>query len=342
MSMKKLKVSVIGSGSFGTALGTLSARCGHNVLMFSNNQTTIKEVNEKHVNLRYFPADVVLPPNLKATDSMEECLNGSSMIIHAIPVQKSVQFFKDYSSKIPNNIPYIISSKGILLEEKKFFSEIWDEIFPKERKISHCVLSGPSFAIEIIKQAPTVVTLASQDKEITKFVQQNLHTSSFKTYVTDDVKGVEIGGALKNPLAIGAGIVEGLGYGINTNAALVTRGLFEMGLFSEKFGGRHDTLFGLSGVGDVMLTCLGKLSRNKSVGVKLAEGKTIDQILADSNEVAEGIPTLFVLDEMIKKHNLNMPVFKMLSKVVKGQVSPIEAAKYLMLRDLEGEKELKI
>lgn len=340
--MKKLKVAVIGTGSFGTALGSLSARCGHNVLMYSNSSQTIKEINEKARNLRYFPEDVILPNNMKATDNIDECLKDAVMIIHAIPVQKSLQFLKENASKIPNNIPYVISSKGILLEEKKFFSEVWAEIFPAERKIHHCVLSGPSFAIEIIKQNPTVVTLACENKQIAHFVQQNMHTSSFKTYITDDVKGVEIGGALKNPLAIGSGIVEGLGYGINTNSAFVTRGLFEMSLFSQRFGGRAETLWGLSGVGDVMLTCLGKLSRNKAVGLKLAEGKTIDEILASSNEVAEGVPTLYVLDEIIKNYKLNMPVFRTLGKVVKGQISPQEAAKYLMLRDLEEEKGLKI
>ena len=264
------------------------------------------------------------------------------MIIHAIPVQSSYDFMKENASKIPDNIPYIISSKGILLKQKKFFSEVWEEIFPKERNIKHCVLSGPSFAIELMKNNPTVVTIACEDEKIGKYIQNMLHTSSFKTYLTTDVKGVEIGGALKNPLAIASGLVEGLGFGINSNSALVTRGILEISLFAEKFGGRQETLWGLAGIGDVMLTCLGALSRNKAVGLKLAQGQTIDEIVESNKEVAEGVPTLFVLDEIIKENSLNMPIFKTLVKIVKGAITPDEGLKYLMLRDLENETQLKI
>lgn len=340
--MKKLKVAVLGSGSFGTALGTLSARSGHNVYLYTNNPETVSDVNIKHRNLKYFPEDIQLPTNLRASESLDECLDNAQMIIHAIPVQNSYKFMKENSEKIPSNIPYIICSKGILLEQKKFFSEVWDEIFPKEKNIHHVVLSGPSFAIEIMKNNPTVVTIGCKDDKIVRFVQNNLHIANFRSYSTSDVKGVEIGGALKNPLAIGSGIVEGMGYGINTNSALVTRGLLEMALFSEKFGGSKETLWGLAGVGDVMLTCLGELSRNKAVGIKLAKGIHIDDIIASSKEVAEGVPTTFVLDDLIKEHNLNMPIFKTLSKIVKGQISPREGLQYLMIRDLGIEMNHKI
>lgn len=335
--MNKLKVAVIGSGSFGTALGSLSARCGHNVLMYGKNKDTIRDVNEKRKNLRYFPDDVILPANLKCTDNIEECLSNASMVIHAIPVQKSYDFMMEHKNKIPDGIPYIISSKGILLKQRKFFSDAFNDIFPVERGIKHCVLSGPSFAIEIIKESPTIVTLACKDRSTLKFVQNNMHTANFKSYTTDDVKGVEIGGALKNPLAIAAGLVEGLGYGINTNSALITRGLKEMSMFSERFGGKYETLFGLSGVGDVMLTCLGALSRNKKVGLRLSKGETIDDLVNRETEVAEGVPTLYVLDEIIKEHNLNMPVFRVLAMIVKGQITPQEGGKYLMIRELEDE-----
>lgn len=340
--MNKLKVSVIGAGSFGTALGSLSARCGHKVLMYCKNKQTMDEINNYNKNTRYFPDSIALNKNIKATDDIEECLKDCAMVIHAIPVQNSYDFLKEYGHLVPENTPYVISSKGILLKQKKFFSEVWEEIFPKERNIHHCVLSGPSFAIEIINNTPTVVTLACKNKEVGRFVQQNLHTSSFKSYITDDIRGVEIGGALKNPLAIAAGISDGLGYGINTSSALITRGIREMSLFSEKFGGRQETLYGLSGIGDVMLTCLGKLSRNKAVGLRIAEGKSIDDIMESGTEVAEGVPTSFVLDDIIKKENLNMPIFKTYAMVIKGKIQPDDAMKYLMLRDLEGENELRI
>jgi glycerol-3-phosphate dehydrogenase len=264
------------------------------------------------------------------------------MIIHAIPVQNSYEFMKKNAAKIPDNIPYIVASKGMLLIQKKFFSDVWYDIFPIERNIKHCVLSGPSFAIELMKKFPTLVTIACNDENTGKYIQNMLHTSNFKTFFTTDVKGVEIGGALKNPLAIASGIVEGLGFGINSNASIVTRGLLEMSLFAEKFGGKQETMWGLAGVGDVMLTCLGGLSRNKAVGLKLAQGKTIEEIVASSKEVAEGIATLYVLDEIIKEHNLNMPIFKTLASIVKGSITPNEGLTYIMLRDLETETQLKI
>jgi glycerol-3-phosphate dehydrogenase (NAD+) len=340
--MKKLKVSVIGSGSFGTALASLSARSGHKVMIYSKNDTTIKEINEQQQNLRYFPDTIKLPKNILATNSIDECLENANMVIHAIPVQKSMDFLKENAMKIPDNTPYIISSKGILLQEQKFFSEVWSDVFKPERNINHCVFSGPSFAIEIINQVPTAVTIACKDLQVAKYIQRNLHTTSFKSYVTDDVRGVEIGGALKNPLAIAVGMVEGMGYGINSSSALITRGLKEMSLFSERFGGKSETLFGLSGVGDVMLTCLGGLSRNKKFGLKMSEGMTADEILEDSMEVAEGVPTLMVLDEIITKHNLNMPIFKLLAKIVKGHITPDDAIKAIMLRDLSEEEGLRI
>lgn len=340
--MKKLKVAVLGSGSFGTALGTVSARAGHNVFLFTKNPQTLIDVNVKKKNLKYFPEDIELPNNITASEDLDECLHDAQMIIHAIPVQQSYKFMKEHSKRIPNNIPYIISSKGILLEQKKFFSDVWEDIFAKERNIAHCILSGPSFAIELMKNTPSVVTIGSADEKIARYVQQNLHTTNFRSYYTTDVRGVEIGGALKNPLAIAAGMGEGLGFGINTNSAMVTRGLLEMSLFSQKFGGKPETLWGLSGVGDVMLTCLGALSRNKAVGIKLAKGVPIDEIVTHSKEVAEGVPTIYVLDEIIKEHNLNMPIFKTLAKVVKGQITPLDGIKYLMIRDLERETDLKI
>ena len=181
--MKKLKVSVIGSGSFGTALASLSARCGHKVMIYSKNDTTVKEINQEQKNLRYFPDTLKLPKNIFATKNIDECLENANMVIHAIPVQKSMDFLKENSMKIPDNTPYIISSKGILLNEQKFFSEIWGDIFKPERNINHCVFSGPSFAIEIINQVPTAVTLACKDLKVAKSIQLNLHTSSFKSYI---------------------------------------------------------------------------------------------------------------------------------------------------------------
>jgi glycerol-3-phosphate dehydrogenase len=336
-----LNVGVLGGGSFGTALGTVAARCGHNVNIFSKTEKTVHEINNSHKNTRFFPDDIILPNNLKASSDISEVLSKSDMVIHAIPVQQSYDFIKEHRDKIPSNIPYIIASKGILLKQKKFFSEVWPELL-EGRKVSHCILSGPSFAIEIMKKYPTVVSIGCKDEQVAKYVQHNLSFKSFRCYTTDDVLGVEIGGALKNPLAIAAGILEGIGLKYNTVTALVTRGIYEMSLFSGKFGGRSDTLYGLSGIGDVMLTCLGSLSRNKAVGIKLAQGQKLDDIIKTNSEVAEGIPTLLVLGEFIQQYNLNMPIFHTLYRYVKGDITLEEADFIIMSRQLEHEWELKI
>jgi glycerol-3-phosphate dehydrogenase len=266
------------------------------------------------------------------------------MIIHAIPVQASYDFIKENADKIPNEIPYLIASKGILLKQKKFFSQIWDELFPEEKKkkVYHSILSGPSFAIEIMRNYPTVVSVGCKNTDVAKYIQKNLFNNTFRTYTTTDVLGVEIGGALKNPLAIAAGIIEGKGLKYNSVTALVTRGVHEMSLFSEMYGGHQNTLYGLSGIGDVMLTCLGSLSRNKAVGIKLAQGMTLDEIIKSSPEVAEGVPTLLVLGEIIKEKHLNMPIMNTLYKIVKGEITIEQAEQLLMFRQLEDENELRI
>lgn len=340
--MKKiLNVGVLGGGSFGTALGTVAARCGHNVKMLSKTSSTIIEINEKRRSTRFFPDTIILPENLKASNDINEVLKNADIIIHAIPVQSSYDFIQQNLKSIPENVPYLVASKGILLKQKKFFSQAWDELFG-DKNVPYCILSGPSFAIEIMKEFPTVVSLGCRDKEIGKFVQSNLSIDSFRIYTTTDVIGVEIGGALKNPLAIAAGIIEGYGYSYNTVSALVTRGIYEISLFCEKFGGKPDTLYGLSGIGDLMLSCLGTLSRNKAVGFKLAKGQKLEDIIKSNTEVAEGIPTLLILGEIIKENNLNMPIMSCLYKIVNGEI-PVEFAReLLMLRKLEEELELKI
>jgi glycerol-3-phosphate dehydrogenase (NAD(P)+) len=340
MEKKILTICVIGSGSFGTALGTAAARSGHKVIIISRNQEAIDEINANHTNSKYFPKEIILPDNVSA--GSYDMLKNCDAIIHAVPVQSSVEILLKIKDLIPNGVHYIIASKGILLKEKKFFSQIWDDIFPPERKISHVILSGPSFAIEIMKNFPTLIVLGCKDLQVAKFLQLNLSNETFRVYITDDVLGVEIGGALKNVVAIMAGLVEGLGYKFNTSSALVTRGVFEISLFSRFFGGRSETLYGLSGIGDIMLSALGDLSRNKKVGLALAKGETIEEIISKAAEVAEGVPTLKVLYDIITENKLNMPMCETIYKVVYERMPTEEARKHLMLRNLEIETELDL
>ena len=341
-SNTKLKICVIGSGSFGTALGTVAARSGHDVCIICRNQTVIDEINNEHTNKKYFPnEDIKLPSNLRAAHGFEE-LKDCNMIIHAIPVQVSIEFMDRVKDFLPENIPYIIASKGILLKEKKFFSDIWSDIFPKEKNIKHVILSGPSFAIEIMKEYPTCVVAACNEVEIAEKVQAALSNESFRVYVTDDVVGVEVGGAIKNVIAICAGLIEGLGYKYNSLSALVTRGVFELSQFSEFIGGKKETLNGLAGIGDIMLSSFGGLSRNKKVGLAMAKGETIQDITEKAIEVAEGVPTMKVLNDIIVENNLNMPICKCIYSYAYENLSKEEAMKTLMLRSLEHEDQRKI
>ena len=221
---QKLKICVFGTGSFGTALATAAARNGHDVVIVGRSEETINEINSTHTNSKYFPKEITLPANLRASKNLDE-IRDCNLIIHAIPVQVSIESMERYREYIPDGTPYIVASKGILLKQKKFFSQVWDEVFPPERKITHMVLSGPSFAIEIMKGFPTLVSLGCKSLEAAKKVQVALSNETFRVYTTDDVLGVEIGGALKNVVAIMAGFIEGIGYRFNTLSGAVTRGV---------------------------------------------------------------------------------------------------------------------
>ena len=337
---KKLNICVFGTGSFGTALGTIAARSGHDVTIVGRTVQIIKEINEFHTNSKYFQ-ELTLPNNLKATND-KEVIKSCDLVIHALPVQITIGVLSGYKEYIKDGTPIIIASKGILLKEKKFISEVWNDIFPKERSIQHLVISGPSFAIELIKNYPSVVTLACKDINLAHAVQKALSFDNFRIYTTDDVIGVEIGGALKNVVAIMAGLIEGLGFRFNTLCACITRCVLEISLFSKQFGGRAETLNGLSGIGDIMLSSLGDLSRNKKVGLALARGETIEQIIEKALEVAEGVPTLKVLNEIIIENNLYMPLCTTIYQVAYEKLPIEQAKKRIMLRDLENENDLKI
>ena len=339
--LQKLKICVLGTGSFGTSLGTAAARCGHDVVILGRHKEVIDEINNKHTNSRYFSNEIILPLNLRASDCFDE-LKDCNLVIHAIPLQVSVEQLQKIKHLLPDGITYIIGSKGMLLNEKKFLSQVWDNLIPPERNIKHAILSGPSFAIEIMKGFPTLVTLGCKDIETAKFIQRELSNEIFRIYITNDVIGVEIGGALKNVIAITAGYIEGLGYRYNSLSACITRGVFEISLFSKFFGGCAETLNGLSGIGDIMLSALGDLSRNKKVGIALAKGDTIEEIIQRNLEVAEGVPTLKALHDLIVENNLNMPLCNVTYKVVYEKYPTDLAKKDLMLRHFEMETELNL
>ena len=341
MENKKVKIVVLGSGSFGTALACVSARNGHDVVIISRSEEKANEINEKHTNTAFFDESLKLPLNVRSSINHYE-LKDADIIIHAIPAQMSMEAIEAFKEYLPDNVPYIVASKGILIKQKKFFSEVFADIIPKEKNLTHMCISGPSFAIEMIKEYPTIVTLASKDLEKAREVQKLINSDTFKVYTNDDVLGVEMGGALKNVIAIMAGFVEGLGFKSNTLAALITRAVLEISLFSENYGGKQQTLNGLSGIGDIILSSMGGLSRNKKVGLRLADGESIDKIVESSKELAEGIPTMQVFHEICKERKLFLPLCDTMYNVVYGGLNLNEAKGLIMKRGYENEFDLKI
>lgn len=332
---KPIKVVIFGSGSYGTALATVAARRGHEVVMTTRREELVESVNKEHKNCTRLQ-DFELLPNITATTDMAAALEGAGMIIHAVPAQNTFDYISTYAHLIPEDVPIVSTSKGIYTETL----ELMSDVFPRALKRTNqplAFLSGPSFAKEIMLAHPILVTCASTDEKVASFVAETLSTQIFRIYMTDDVIGVEVGGALKNPLAIVSGLLQGLGYGASTSAALVTRGCSEMKKLAVAMGGRAETLAGLSGVGDLVLTANSKQSRNFTVGFRLAQGESLEAITESMGEVAEGVPTASVAEELMKKYNLNLPIFSTAQKVITGEISHKEAIKLTLDRPLRNE-----
>eukprot|EP00887_Chlorella_sp_A99_P002500 scaffold6.g2500.t1 len=303
------KVVVFGGGSFGTAMGVSLAR--------------------QHPNTK----DFNLPPNITATTSAPEAVLGAQCAIHAVPVQHSRAFLEGIKDLIHPKLPVVSVSKGVEVSTGHLMSDLIPSVLGKKHPTAY--LSGPSFAKEVMDDRPTGVTVASRDKNLTRTVQTLFASPSMRVSTSTDVVGVEVCGALKNVLAIAAGIVEGMGLGHNAMAALVVQGCTEIRWLADKMGAKAATISGLSGLGDIMLTCYGSLSRNRSVGVRLGKGEKLEDILASSTQaracVAEGVATAGVVVSLARKYHVQLPVLTAVAQVVNGHLSAREAVREIMM-----------
>ncbi|MFN3603937.1 MAG: NAD(P)H-dependent glycerol-3-phosphate dehydrogenase [Leptonema sp. (in: bacteria)] len=331
-----MKVSVLGSGSFGTALGNVLGDKNYKVSLYARREEVVNSINTKNENTEYL-AGIPLSKNITATNNIEECLKDTNLIVVAIPTQNLSKFIRDNYKFFKHNVPIVSVSKGIENETLRLVSEILEEELPTELRQNLCYLSGPSFAKEIVKRHPTVVSIASKNELLSKEVQNYFFTPYFRTYWNDDVIGVELGGALKNVIAIACGISDGLQLGHNTRAALITRGLAEITRLGIAKGANPLTFLGLTGLGDLVLTCTGELSRNRTVGLQLGQGKKLDEILQSLHQVAEGVATTKSTFELSKKFNVEMPITEAVYKVLYENLEPKEAVKELMQRKLKKE-----
>lgn len=330
-----MKIAVLGSGSWGTAVGHIAAQKGHRVTLLSRTSEAADEINEKHQNSRYLK-DIVLCPDLKASTDPLSTLKNVDICILAVPAQhlgKALLKFKGY---LPETAIPLCLSKGIEISSLMTMSQLVEKSWPKQAK-NYAVLSGPSFARETALGLPTAVTIACENEDLGKNLREAFSHASFRVYSSTDIIGVELGGALKNVIAIAAGVCDGLKLGDNARAALITRGLAEITRLALKLGANPITLMGLSGMGDLVLTCTGGLSRNRNVGLKLGQGHKIDYILSQMHDVAEGIPTTKAVCQLAKNHKVELPIAKSMYRVLYENSSPLRELDELLSRSLREE-----
>jgi glycerol-3-phosphate dehydrogenase (NAD(P)+) len=328
------KVAVLGSGSWGTALACHLAHAGHEVRLWGRNADLIDEMKSRHANAVYLP-DVVLPLGVAPTASLEVALERAEIVLAALPSHGTRAVIRSASPFISRQARIVSATKGIEPETLLRVSEVIAQEVRGARPVA--VLSGPSFAIEVARRLPTAVSVACADPVLAEDVQREFRAAYFRLYASSDVVGVEIGGALKNIIAIAAGVVEGLGLGQNALAALITRGLAEITRLACALGGRRETLAGLSGLGDLVLTCTGSLSRNRHVGVELAHGRPISEVVAGMKMVAEGVKTTAAALALGRKHGVELPITTQMAEVLAGHRSAAAAVEELMLRPQKTE-----
>ncbi len=325
-------IAVLGAGSWGTTLACLLVDKGYDVSFWSFEKEVADEINRHGRNSVYLP-DVDLPPGLKATHDIEEAVRKSRYILNVVPTQFTRKVFQEAIQYIHEDAIITSASKGIEQGSLQTVSGILHELSGSRG----AVLSGPSFAKEVIAKYPTAVTLACQNPETGLLLQEIFNTNYFRVYTHRDIIGVEIGGALKNVIAIASGISDGLGLGHSARAALITRGLVEITRLGEVMGADKRTFSGLSGMGDLVLTCTGPLSRNYSVGIKLGQGMRLADIISSTRSVAEGVATAQSAFELSKKYDVEMPIVEQVYNVLYQNEDPATAVNSLMTRSLKSE-----
>lgn len=328
---KKQIVTVLGAGSWGTALSMVLVENGHEVRLWSRKPEQAKEINEEHTNQRYLP-EIDLPESLTGYTDLEAALQGAEAVLFVIPTKAMRQMAKDVAPHLSENTMIIHASKGLEQGSHKRISEILVEEIPAEKRRGVAVLSGPSHAEEVAVKDLTTITAACTQLEAAEYVQTLFMNDYFRVYTNQDVIGVELGGALKNIIAVGAGALVGIGYGDNAKAALMTRGLTEITRLGVSFGADPLTFLGLSGVGDLIVTCTSVHSRNWRAGKLLGEGKVLEEVLENMGMVVEGISTTKAAYELAQQNNVDMPITTAIYEVLYNKADVKEVVAELMNR----------
>ena len=327
------RIAIIGAGSWGTALAIIAARAGHEVTLWSRDPEVVRSINEQRVNARYLTS-ASIPDRVNATNEIAAALHGASLVLLAAPSHAARELLTRMSPALDESAVIVSVSKGIEIETGKRISEIVKEVVGSHPFVC---LSGPSFAKEVVAGTPTAIVAASKDAAAARTVQADLSYENLRIYTNADVVGTELGGSVKNVMAIAAGMTTGLGLGSNSVAALITRGLAEITRLARHEGAQMETLMGLAGLGDLVLTCTGSLSRNRFVGEQLGKGIPLDEISAGMNEVAEGIRTTLAVKQLADRAGLEMPITNEVKAVLYDGKSVRDAVAELMSRPLREE-----
>ena len=329
---KKHNITVLGCGSWGTALASHLARAGHDVCVWGNEAEVLAEISQGR-NSRYFPGDAVAS-GIRTTPSLSSAFSETDLVVVAVPsfaVREVVESAKGFLERTT----VVSAGKGLEGGSFVFLSDVIASVLGDPSRVA--VLSGPSFALEVLRGKPTAVTVASTREETAKHVAEVFHFDSFRVYTTSDVAGVEVGGAVKNVIALAVGMVDGLEGGANSRAALITRGLAEIARLANALGGDTRTVSGLSGLGDLLLTATGDLSRNRTVGLRLGRGEKLPEILQSIGQVAEGVEAAPKILELASRHGVTMPITEQVVKVISGESSVGDSARALLSRERKGE-----
>jgi glycerol-3-phosphate dehydrogenase (NAD(P)+) len=330
-----MRSAVIGGGAWGTALADMLAASGHQVHMWAHESDVVEAVNARHENPTFLPG-FTLAKDLAASTDLRETLTGAKLVIYATPSQHLRRVVKSGRDYLAEDAVLAVASKGIEEKTLALMSDVVEEEAPGRPVVA---ISGPSFAAEVAARQPTAIVAASANAEAARVAQDALSNQTFRVYTHDDIVGVELGGALKNVMAVATGMVEGVGLGNNSRAALITRGLAEMTRLGVALGARASTFAGLAGIGDLVLTCTGALSRNRAVGVEIGKGRSLEQALEGKPTVAEGVVTTKSALALAQREGVEMPIATMVYRILFDGHSARRAVPELMARGLRAEQD---
>jgi glycerol-3-phosphate dehydrogenase (NAD(P)+) len=334
-----MRAAVIGGGSWGTALASVLASNGHDTIVWAYDPEVAKALTERHENPKYLPG-LALSERIRGSHDFGEALAGAELVVAVSPSHVTRSVMRDALPALPKATPLVCATKGIENDSLLTMNEVLEDVLPSEMHPYLCCLSGPSFAKEVVKRMPTAVVVASPWEKMAQRVQRAFSNDVFRVYTSVDVAGVELGGSLKNVCAIAAGISDGMGFGNNTRAAIMTRGLAELVKLAVKKGANPMTLSGLAGMGDLVLTCTGELSRNRTVGLGLGRGQSLTEVLAGMNQVAEGVRTAKSVHDLARKTGTDMPLHEAVYQILYEGLAPKAALQSLTSRELKSEFQL--